>query len=222
MTILGFDTSTAATSVCVLLPDGTAFERVPDVDALTRPPAHASELLPATAEVLESAGTALERVERIAVGTGPGTFTGVRIGVATARSLAVALGVPLHPVSSLAALAAGIDAPLRVPAIDAKRGELFAALFAGDDEVLTPFVARPQDAAARVAAHAGTATAAGDGAIRFRHALEAAGVVVLDDRSPAHVVRALHVCRLAAHVPPAAPGNVLPTYLRAPDAQPTT
>lgn len=222
MIVLGFDTSTAATSACLLLPDGTAFERVPAVAALTAPPAHARELMPAITDVCGRAAVALEAIDAVAVGVGPGTFTGVRIGVATARALAHALAVPLHPVSSLAALAAGIDASLRAPVIDARRGEVFAALYRGDEQLVEAFVATPEDAAERLAGTPEAVTAAGDGAIRFRRALEAAGVDVADDSSQLHVVRALHVCRLAENVPATSAEAVVPTYLRAPDAQPLT
>ena len=126
MSLLGFDTSTAASSACVLRSDGVAFELTPAPERLSRPPAHASELMPAVAEVMDRAGLGWDDLEAIAVGVGPGAFTGLRIGVTTARALAHAAGLPLRPVSSLAALAAGIDADERLAVIDAKRGELFA------------------------------------------------------------------------------------------------
>ena len=84
--------------------------RRPTRSGCSAPPAHSAELLPALAGLLERAGTGWDEVTAIAVGVGPGTFTGLRIGVATARGLGQALGVPLHPVSSLEALAAGIAA----------------------------------------------------------------------------------------------------------------
>ena len=221
MNVLGFDTSTAATSACVLRSDGEAFELIPEPDALTGPPGHARELMPAIATVTERAGVALDRLDAIAVGSGPGTFTGLRIGIATARALAGALAVPLHAVSSLAALAAGIESELRLPVIDARRGEVFAALFRGDEEVLAPFVAAPEEVVPRLGVGTPAVTAAGDGSLRFRRVFEAAGVAVDGDGSRTHVVRALHVCRLAAHVSSTSPEAVVPTYLRAPDAQPT-
>jgi tRNA threonylcarbamoyladenosine biosynthesis protein TsaB len=152
---------------------------------------------------------------------GPGTFTGLRIGIATARALAGANDLPLKPVSSLAALAAGIEAELRLPLIDAKRGELFAALYGADGKPRWgPLAEPPERVAERVRADAVTPLAAGDGSVRFRGVLEAAGIRILPDESGSHVVRALHVCRLAAHVPGAPPQAVLPDYLRAPDAKP--
>ncbi|MGH2742300.1 MAG: tRNA (adenosine(37)-N6)-threonylcarbamoyltransferase complex dimerization subunit type 1 TsaB, partial [Thermoleophilaceae bacterium] len=110
MTVLGIDTSTAASAACVLRGDGQAFEVAPEPSALTERPAHTRELMPAVAEVMECAGVGYADLEAIAVGVGPGTFTGLRIGIATARALASANGLPLKPVLSLAALAAGIEA----------------------------------------------------------------------------------------------------------------
>ena len=86
------------------------------------------------------------------MGTGPGTFTGLRIGVATARALAHAHGAVLRPVSSLAALAAGIDGPLRLPVLDARRGEVFAALYRGRESVWAPWAAPPAEVAERLRA----------------------------------------------------------------------
>jgi tRNA threonylcarbamoyladenosine biosynthesis protein TsaB len=218
--VLGFDTSSAATSACVLRSDGRAFELRPGPSALFERPAHASELLPRVADVLEQAGLDWAQLDAIAVGVGPGAFTGLRIGIATARALASARELGLRPVSSLAALAAGIDAPLALPLVDARRGQLFGALYEGGAEVWAPFAATPEEVADRVRAAGATALAAGDGSIRFRELLEAAGIRVEPDDSASHVVSALQVCRLAAGVPAQEPGSVLPEYLRPPDAKP--
>jgi tRNA threonylcarbamoyladenosine biosynthesis protein TsaB len=216
--VLGFDTSTAATSVCVLRADGEAFEVIPDDDSLLGPPGHAKELMPGAAGMLERAGLSYDDIGAIAVGVGPGTFTGLRIGVATARALAHAHGTPVHPVSSLAALAEGIDAGQRLPLIDAKRGELFAALYAQGRELWPPFAATPEQLVERLQQASLSAVAAGDGSLRFRDQLEAAGIQV--GPAGAHAVRGLHVCRLASHVPAVPPEAVLPNYLREPDAKP--
>lgn len=225
MTLLGFDTSTNATAVCVLRDDGEAFEHVPQTDRLLGRPGHAAELLPAIARLMDDAGTDWDDVAAIAVGIGPGTFTGLRIGIATARALAHARGLPVKPVSSLAALAAPLD-PVRprLALIDARRGELFAALYeAGGAERWPAFVAAPEALAERIAkAFPGPEKplGAGDGSIRFREVLEAAGVEIPDDHSELHVVRALSVCRLADGAPGISPEAVLPDYLREPDAKP--
>ena len=220
MTILGFDTATAATSACLLRADGEAFEVVPAPAELHAPSAHARELLPRAAEVMAKAGVGFGDLDAVAVGVGPGTFTGLRIGVATARGLAHAHGIELRPVSSLAALAAGIEAPLRLPLIDARRGELFGALHDEGGQRWEEFVAAPDAVAERARELGESPLAAGDGAVRFRELLEAAGVRVAPDDSAAHAVRALHICRLAAAAQPVAPEGVLPNYLRAPDAIP--
>jgi tRNA threonylcarbamoyladenosine biosynthesis protein TsaB len=216
--VLGFDTSTAATSVCLLRDDGVAFEAIPPDERLLEPPGHARELMPGVAEVMERAEVGYEDLGALAVGVGPGTFTGLRIGVTTARALAHAEDLPLHPVSSLAALAEGIDADVRLPLIDAKRGELFAALYRAGEELWEPFAAAPEEIAKRVREASFTAVAAGDGSLRFRDVLEAAGIQIAP--AGAHAVRALHVCRLASRVPAASPETVLPYYLRDPDAKP--
>jgi tRNA threonylcarbamoyladenosine biosynthesis protein TsaB len=223
VSLLGFDTSTAAVAACVLRDDGEAFEVSPEPAALHGRPAHATELMPAVAEVMERSGLGWHEVDGIAVGVGPGSFTGLRIGVATARALASANGLRLRPVSSLAALAQGIDASataVALPVIDAKRGEVFAAAYEGPRRLWAPFAARPDELADRVRQAGLAALAAGDGSIRFRGVLEAAGIRIPPDQSGAHVVRALHVCRLAATAPGEPPEAVVPEYLRAPDAKP--
>ena len=220
MTLLGLDTSTPAVSACVLRGDGEAFEVTPPAGRLSRPPAHAGELMPAVAQAMERAGVAWGDLDAIAVGVGPGTFTGLRIGIATARALATAANLPLRRVSSPAALAAGIDAPLKLPLIDARRGELFAALFEYGRELWQPFAASPEDLLARLREGGFTPLAAGDGSLRFRGMLEEAGIPVEPQDSEAHVVSALHICHLGEGAQDESPEAVLPEYLREPDAKP--
>jgi tRNA threonylcarbamoyladenosine biosynthesis protein TsaB len=218
--VLGLDSSTETSSACVLRADGEAFEVDPRSDSGR---AHASELLPAAAEAMERAGIDWRELDAIAVGVGPGGFTGLRIGVATARGLATATGAELRPVSSLRALARGMGSdPLSLPLIDARRGEVFAALYEGDglEEVWAPFAASPEQVAERVREAHLTPLAGGSGALPFRGMLETAGIRVLEDASSGHYVRALNVCRLALDAPAAAPVAVLPDYLRQPDAKP--
>lgn len=220
MTLLGLDTSSSAASACVLRADGEWFELAPPPERLGRPPAHASELMPTVADVMSRADVGWADLDAIAVGVGPGMFTGLRIGIATARGLARGSGLPLRPVSSLAALAAGIEAPLRLPLIDARRGEVFGALYEGDERVWPPVAIAPEELVRRLRDDGFTPLAAGDGSVRFREVLEKAGIQVEPDDSEAHVVRALHVCRLGAGAPEAPPEAVLPDYLRDPDAKP--
>ena len=230
MTLVGFDTSMAVTVACVVSPSGEAVRTpVPSAERLLGAPSHSAELLPALAELLERAGRTWEDVTAIAVGVGPGTFTGLRIGVATARALAQALGVPLHPVSSLAALAAGIaagegaapGAPV-LPLIDAKRSEVFAALHragrAGDPE-WGPLALAPDELEERIRQVPGTPLAAGDWALESIARLEAAGAMVPAPESGVHAIDPLHVCRLARATMPCPPERVHPVYVRQPDAE---
>jgi tRNA threonylcarbamoyladenosine biosynthesis protein TsaB len=220
VTILGIDTSTPAASACVLRSDGEAFDVSPSAERLAARPAHASELMPAVAEAMSRAGVDWGELDAIAVGVGPGAFTGLRIGIATARALATARELPLRPVSSLAALAAGIDGPVRLPLIDARRGEVFGALYEDDEVLWPPFVAAPEAVLERLRDGEIGPRAAGDGSLRFRGMLEEAGIQVERDESDAHVVSAFHVCRLAKRAADEPPEAVLPEYLRAPDAKP--
>ena len=220
MNLLGFDTSTNATSACLLRDDGEVFERVPSVERLFERPAHAAELLPMVDALLSEAGVDWPQLDAVAVGVGPGTFTGLRIGVATARALAHANELELRPVSSLAALAAGIDASVRLPVLDARRGEVFAALHDSGQELWEPFAATPDELAERLREAPANPLSAGDGSLRFAQVLEAAGVTVAPRESPSHVVRALHLCRLAAGVRAVPPEALIPNYLRQPDATP--
>jgi tRNA threonylcarbamoyladenosine biosynthesis protein TsaB len=194
LNLLGFDTSTAATTACLLRADGEVFEELPKL-----------------ADVLGRAGLSFADVDALAVGVGPGTFTGLRIGIATARALAAATSAELRPVSSLAALAAGIDGDPVLPLLDAKRNELFAALYVRGEERWPPFAAAPAELASRVREAGLRPLAAGDGSVRFRGVLEAAGIRVEPDGSRAHLVRALHVCRLAHSATPVA--SEAPTIL---------
>lgn len=224
-TVLGIDTATARLSVAVLSEGGRERERSvgPDEDGRPR---HATGLMGAVEEVVGAAG-GWGTIELIAVGIGPGTFTGLRIGVVTARALAQARRLPICGIGSLAALAAGIaesprargDAPL-LPVIDAKRKEVFAALYSPQGEELwPPLVAAPEELARRVSQLDTRPLAAGDGSLRFRQALEAGGAIVLDQADAAHQVSARQVCRLAAQAEPGPPEEVKPLYLRRPDAE---
>ena len=223
MNLLGIDTSTPGSAACVLRGDGEAFEVEPAPERLSAAPGHARELMPAVARCMDQSGLAWRELDAIAVGVGPGPFTGLRIGVTTARALASAHGTELRPVSSLAALATGVDGSRPIlAAIDARRGEVFAALYDGGTTVWEPFVAAPEAVAGRVREERIAPLGVGDGSVRFRDVLEAAGVEVAPDDSRAHVVRGSSVCRVAATVAPKPVEAVSPEYLRLPDAKPKT
>lgn len=225
MIVLGFDTATPATAVALLdaaHPDAGVERR--HEPAPGERPGHAAQLLALAAQLLDEAGLGFADVDRIAVGTGPGTFTGLRIGVATARALAQSTGAELVGVSTLRALAAAAEpaAPAGsgvLAVVDARRGELFAAGWRAGERVIGEAALAPERLARAVAEEGGGWLAVGDGALRFRENLERAGCQVPPDESEQHGVSALAVCRLALE---ASEGTVrdlvVPDYLRPPDA----
>jgi tRNA threonylcarbamoyladenosine biosynthesis protein TsaB len=215
--ILGIDTATAATAAAVWGPDFEAEAR--DDPGAGERPNHAARLLALVEDVVGQAG-GWPAIERIAVGLGPGGFTGLRHGIATARALAQGRGLPLTGVSSLHALARGAAAPAGTPVyavIDARRGEVFAAAWRDDQPLLEPRAIAPGDLADSLSAGS---LAVGDGAIRFREQLERAGAAVPADSSATHRVSALQVCRLGAAGEAADRDAVTPDYRREPDASP--
>ncbi len=225
--ILAFDTATPATVVAAAADPAHVVVRRHDPGPGERP-AHATALLTLVDEALAAAGLELGEVERLGVGTGPGSFTGLRIGLATARALAQALALPLAPVSSLAALAAGAVAEAGedqavLAVIDAGRGEGFALAFRGGRALGEPAALGPEalaDAAASLATGPETPLAVGGGAVRFRAQLRAAGAAVPAAESPLHRLDGRHLCRLAGAAEAADRDAVLPHYVRAPDATP--
>jgi tRNA threonylcarbamoyladenosine biosynthesis protein TsaB len=223
MIVLGVDTATAYAVVGVSA-DGEVVREVSIDPTPDGHPRHSQVLLPEIERSVDAAG-GWSRIERIVVGIGPGSFTGLRIGIATARALAQAQGLPLAPVGSLSALARGIsedddgEGRLALPVLDARRGEAFAALFEGLAEVWPPFVAPPEELAEQVRGLDRPPLAAGDGALRFGAELEAAGATVAPPEDPIHRVAGRHVCAVgeaAAEVPTE---QIQPLYLRPPDAK---
>ena len=195
MLILAFDTATdVATSA--LVDDGEVLgERV----------SRAQTLLEDVDALLRQGGAGPHSVDALAVGIGPGSFTGVRVGLATARGLALALGVPVAGVSTLDALAAG--APGATPVIDARRREVF--VLQGEPRVLAP---------AELELEAGT-VCVGSGAVRYRSVFEAAGAEIPPDEDERHLPRARFHAQLARDF--GAADAVEPLYLRVPDADRT-
>lgn len=194
MLTLAFDTATDVATVA-LMGDG---------EVLGERRSRALRVLADAEELLADAGASIDDIDAVVAGTGPGSYTGLRIGLVTARALALSLGIPAAGVSTLDALAAGT--PGAVPLIDARRGEVFT-LANGEPRVLAP-----EDVAiVRGAAYVG------DGAVRYRALVEAGGGVVPDDASDAHVPRARHHAALATDFGP--PDRLEPIYLRVPDAE---
>jgi tRNA threonylcarbamoyladenosine biosynthesis protein TsaB len=245
MILLGFDTSTRATAVGLRLSGGDTLSARDD-PAPHAHPGHATRLLSIAAELLERAELGWADVERIAVGVGPGRFTGLRVGIATARGLAQSLPAELVGVSSLSALAlgaigerghpgcatadAGLGSRAMIAVIDARRGEAFAGGYVGDHEIVLPRALRPvelEGIVAELERHGAPAgeqwRAVGDGAVVYANALRAGGVEVPDPDSTLHMLDGRAICELGALGVPAAAGAdalalVLPDYRRAPDA----
>lgn len=193
MLTLAFDTATAVATSALVDGDEVLGERV----------SRAQTLLEDVDALLRQAGAHPSDLGRLAVGIGPGSFTGVRIGLAVARGLALSLDLPGSGVSTLASLAAG--APGAVPVIDAKRREVFT-LLEGEPSVLDPQELPFQEGAVCV----------GDGAKRYRSLLEERGAVVPPDDDERHVPRARFLAALAGE--PGAVDELEPLYLRVPDA----
>jgi tRNA threonylcarbamoyladenosine biosynthesis protein TsaB len=231
VSILAFDTATPATTVALCRPGKPALEARDDPLPGQRP-GHATRLMPLAVELLEQAGLGWEDVDRIAVGTGPGTFTGLRIGIATARALARARGIPLTGVSTLRSVALNaleeptaepIDSVLAV--LDARRREVFTAGWRLDqietgEEPFLPARALAPAALVELIAELGISPLAlGNGAVEFRSVLERSRALIPENGSQLHRVTAIHHCRLARDRPGGAPDDVHPEYLRLPDAE---
>jgi tRNA threonylcarbamoyladenosine biosynthesis protein TsaB len=221
--IVGFDTATPVVAVAVTRGDEVLREADHGPDDAGRP-RHSSLLLSEIEACAEAAG-GWDQVERIAVGIGPGSFTGLRIGIATARALGQARGLQLAGVGTLAALGLAIrgadgDSRPALSVLDARRGEAFAALFGpGGEEQWGPAVLGPDELADRVQSLGATPLAAGDGSLRFRQQLEAAGAEVPDPEDPVHRIAARHICALGSTERTSPPEGIEPIYLRAPDAE---
>jgi tRNA threonylcarbamoyladenosine biosynthesis protein TsaB len=196
LVILSFDTATDVATACIC-GDGEVLAE----SATAGRSVGAQRLLDDVHGLLGRAGTRLEAVDVIVAGTGPGTFTGLRIGLATARALGFALGIPVRGVSTLDALLAPPE--VDVACIDARRGEVFCAGGGIEPQAMTP--------EALVAAVPVGTVVAGDGAVRYRDRL--AGMEIPADDSPLHIPRARHHAALHGVA-----GPPDPVYLRDPDA----
>lgn len=211
--VLAFETSTEACSVALWI-DGEVRERFG-----IAPRQHAELALPWAQELLADAGIAKSRIDVIAVGRGPGAFTGVRLGVALAQGIALGLDRPVVPVSTLAALAFPVAGKRIIAAIDARMGEVYLGVFERDNEGLRSLqaeaVGRPDLIAVPAGdgwCGAGTGFAAVDAALRTR----LGGQLLQVD--PSALPHAVDIARLAA--PMFARGEVVaaervePAYLR--------
>jgi tRNA threonylcarbamoyladenosine biosynthesis protein TsaB len=191
--ILAFDTATSVATSALVRGDEVLGERA------TTAPVRVLEDVDA---LLRGAGVEPRELDALAIGIGPGSFTGVRMGLAAARAVALSLEIRAAGVSTLAVLAAG--APGTVPLIDAKRRELFLQ----QEGEIVALPAAAFEAPGRVCV--------GDGAVRYREHLERTGASVPPDESELHVPRARFHAVLAEDF--GAADELRPVYVRAPDA----
>ncbi|AXK37087.1 tRNA (adenosine(37)-N6)-threonylcarbamoyltransferase complex dimerization subunit type 1 TsaB [Streptomyces armeniacus] len=208
MLLLALDTATPA--VTVALHDG---ERVLAHSAQVDARRHGELLLPAVDRVLRSADRELRQVTAIVAGVGPGPYTGLRVGLATAEAFGAALGIPVHGLCTLDGIAysSGLDTPF-VVATDARRKEVYWARYADSlTRVGDPAVDRPDDIAGEVAGVA----AVGVGARLYESTFTGVRTDLPEHQSAA-ALASLAVGRLAAGTELLPPR---PLYLRRPDAQ---
>jgi tRNA threonylcarbamoyladenosine biosynthesis protein TsaB len=205
--ILALDTALNATSVAVL--DG---ERVLASVSHPMERGHQERLAGIVRDAMAEAGVGFSALHRIGVTVGPGSFTGLRVGLAFAKGLGLALAIPLVGVGTLEALAAGAAAPGLVAAvIDARRGQVYLQIFNRGQAVTPPEALSLEAAQDRIAAHgADSLTLVGSGAALL-HAAD--GTV-----SPQSLIDPVALARLTAEArePLSRPA---PLYLRAPDAK---
>jgi tRNA threonylcarbamoyladenosine biosynthesis protein TsaB len=192
--ILAFDTATDVTTSALL--DGTRL--------LGERTGAARSLLVDVDSLLVDAGASPGDLDALVVGTGPGSFTSTRIGLAVARGLGLALGIPGAGISTLDALAA--SAPDAVPVIDARRHEVF---------VSGPRTLSPEELELEP-----RALCVGSGAVRYRATFESLGAVVPPDGDDVHLPRARLHAALAADFGPVE--EIEPVYVRLPDAKAAT
>ena len=221
MTTFALDTATPSPGLALLQEDEPLAELW-----LGPEPGSGRRVLEAAHGLLTAAGLSVRAIDRIVVGVGPGGFTGLRIGIATALGLGQALRAPVQGASTLEALALGIVAvapagALAAPVVDARRGEVFGACYrslggGGLEELIPPTAVGPQDLAGELARLGDPVWAAGDGLARYPEAFASAGVLATPSGSPAHRVHAVDLVRRVAA---AGPRPAAPEYARLPDAE---
>lgn len=218
MRILALDTALPALSVCVF---DSEEQKSIAMETVAMERGHAEALMPAIARVVEQAAGGFASLGRIAVTVGPGSFTGIRVGIGAARGLALALGIEVVGVSTLAAFAAPLlldeSEGIVAAAIDARHGHVFFAAYAPGGRVLTSPRILPLRDACRLLG-AGRIRAVGSGAPLLRaEGIAFGGEVTVENESPAPDI--LSVARLGLAADPIhAPAR--PIYLKAPDVKP--
>jgi tRNA threonylcarbamoyl adenosine modification protein YeaZ len=211
--VLAIDTATPAiTAGIVSLDEGAPETLAQRITVNAR--AHGELLTPQIRQALADAGIALGGLDAIVCGAGPGPFTGLRVGMVTAAAFGDALGIAVHPVCSLDAIAAEVSAPEPFAVVtDARRREVYWAAYAPAGQRLDgPTVARPAEILDRLAA-LGVRGAAGEGATQYADVL---GLPVLEPAYP--TPRGLVAAAAEALRTGATPAPLTPLYLRRPDA----
>ena len=210
MLILAFDASTPVVAVALATTDEDRHEILAEISITARGASEA--LLPAIHAALNVAGEELASVERVLVGVGPGTFTGIRIAAATARALSLGTGAALSMNSTLAALAApalSCDADV-LAVLDARRGQVFAQRFSEAGPATEISCVRPEEISVE-----GAPLVVGDGALRYQDALSGH---IPSGNAPLHRVTATgHM--LSADLAPVDAEDLVPIYVREPDAE---
>jgi tRNA threonylcarbamoyladenosine biosynthesis protein TsaB len=210
--LLALETSAARGSLALF--DGERLLGEVELDSAER---HAARLLVALDALLARAGRGRAEIERIALSIGPGSFTGLRIGLATALGLAFGTKRLLVPVPTLAALAfqAGREG-LVAPVLDARRGEVYAGVYDGEGRAIVADVCSPIEAFLVRVPRGESIAFLGSGATLHRVRIEGFGVVLPED---AGVLRASSVGRLGLRLPAVAPERVELRYLRRAEAE---
>jgi tRNA threonylcarbamoyladenosine biosynthesis protein TsaB len=228
MLLLGIETATRRVGVVVFSEEGMLGRVELGGGAEGGPPRHAERLAPAIEYCFDQLGTTLDHVSAIAVGIGPGMFTGLRVGVTTAKVLAQALRIPMIPIPSLDLLAYPLrhSRSLIVPAIDARRNELYYALYravpGGVQRASEYEIGSPDDLIAELEARGEESLLCGDGALQYDK--------LFNDLEHAELAGPAHAAPSLAALAELAIGrfereefcgadDVLPLYLRKSDAE---
>lgn len=222
MLILGVETSSTQVSCALASHDG-----VLAAAQVSRGQRHAELLCPMIEQVCASAGVRFDELAALAVGVGPGLFTGLRVGLATAKAMALALRLPMIGVSSLDLLAFPVRFTSKtiVTALDARRGEIFSAVYrptpGGLQRLAGPQVGSAAELSSEIDARGEDTLLVGDGALRYRDAFAGRGIEVAD-AALAHpsawaLVQLAHAQALREEF--VTPEDIHPVYLRKPDAE---
>lgn len=223
MLILGIESATAQVGVAVGGHDGVIASAHSSYDRR-----HAENLTPQVRFVCEQAGVELSEIGVVAVDIGPGLFTGLRVGIASAMAIAYGLGVPMIGVSSLdlGAFAVAHSSKLIVPCWDARRSEVFVAKYrsvpGGVKRISEPEVLTPDGLAAELVATSEEVLLVGDGAERYRESFDKIGQVDIGGPSLHHpsarsLVELAHPIAMREEF--VQPNEITPMYLRLPDAK---